>query len=1332
MRDKLLEAVRHGDATSLQSIAESECSVEPFIRQPVPNDLRWSILHLAVSLKHNHLIEPLLHLDIGLVGQRDRYGWTALHLAIRQGNLFALEIMLSKKAARRVTTLLGEGLAFAAVSANQPRIVRYLMAQGVDFTRPNQIGEQPISRATHHGYLTCLKILIKSSAYTVNGELTRDFRSIINSLVNIALENHRIDMADYLLANYSTSNISFRATLSDDVNQYKALYRLMTHPNELIMRPNQLTLIDRLNNENLSLLIAALRILLSLKRDVPLRSLDHHINQLFEQIIKRVHWETLVTVLIQRYHEVDDVLQFLSKQYKIRSKDSRYYCLLREQSVPVSWIAAEEDDPSLLEKLLKVFGKNLLTATDAEGNSLLQYSSLVGAINVLNHLNRHYSQSFSVYDINARQETLVHCAVKYDQAEMVDLLIEQYQVGVDAQDTDLNSALHLATQLGHQRCIKRLLSVKANINLKNRRGETPLFLATGREDNLDFLYQTAPQKSSMKHSMLSPPKRTRATHDWRIAVFQGGGVKGIGYMGALKKLVEWDYLDLAKLNRVAGTSVGAIIALLLAIGYDTEELENVLRQIRFDQLLDDTLRERFLNIKKIILSHNGLEKLVGKNLFNLLYTLKKLEFDKLRSLYISVAAHYLKFKTAILEDLGIHGGEARKIMAEIDLLWKQLQPFYEAWKINHGLFHGEVLRQQFVRWIQGKQLSPNLTFRELHTLAENNDRFKDLYVAAYNADKRVTEVFSWEDSPDMIVADAVRCSMSIQGLFIPHRRYRRAADGRRVKDEKNTDCYFDGGSLDNYLLRHFDRERYLSSSNDKVQPASSITTKVSNPDVIGFRLLSPSLYAFYEEKMMPAEQKQKDNLLHWGLNVLHSLFSFTKQENDYKHHPDEQARTVHINTLDIGTVEFDITEERREKLIQSGERGAIAFLKRFKPLPQPVPISRLHQFIPKNPNSRFFYYLSLAKETNGSNFYELIKCLNQSIGDIIDSAGDTLIHYAVKQGDVVLLKRLNQVAVANDFEKRNKQGRKPVECIEACSDARVKNDIRNIFTKRKSMELPELASIAHSSVTSSAQSLNNWFGCWAAGSKDFDVSGLPFDQAIQKAITVSLRDRRESAKMPPSNDSEAQLTKAAARYGYKRHNVAKDGNCFFHAVAHQLNRLRVEGDHETLRLQAAIEVAAHPGYYGRFMTDNFNKTVKEMAQSGIWAGQLATQAIARLKQVIIVVIPHDGSRPSVMKPRGATQVIVLGNQMNYHFQSLISQQAKTAVTPAVFKLIVGAEFLEPYSDEQKTSIHATRPTLFGHTDRKRDTACGADEKKGSPVSPTSVEETASKGVGPTI
>ncbi len=216
----------------------------------------------------------------------------------------------------------------------------------------------------------------------------------------------------------------------------------------------------------------------------------------------------------------------------------------------------------------------------------------------------------------------------------------------------------------------------------------------------------------------------------------------------------------------------------------------------------------------------------------------------------------------------------------------------------------------------------------------------------------------------------------------------------------------------------------------------------------------------------------------------------------------------------------------------------------------------------------------------------------------------------------------------------------------------------------------------------SAQSLNSWFGCWAAGSKDFDVSGLPFDQAIQKAITVSLRDRRESAKMPPSNDSEAQLTKAAARYGYKRHNVAKDGNCFFHAVAHQLNRLRVEGDHETLRLQAAIEVAAHPGYYGRFMTDNFNKTVKEMAQSGIWAGQLATQAIARLKQVIIVVIPHDGSRPSVMKPHGATQVIVLGNQVNFHFQSLLPEQDGPAVTKEISSLIEAADFLPDYEDEK--------------------------------------------------
>ncbi|WP_044640432.1 patatin-like phospholipase family protein [Risungbinella massiliensis] len=68
---------------------------------------------------------------------------------------------------------------------------------------------------------------------------------------------------------------------------------------------------------------------------------------------------------------------------------------------------------------------------------------------------------------------------------------------------------------------------------------------------------------------------------WADAVFEGGGVKGIGLVGALcvaeKKGYQW--------KRIAGTSAGSIIASLLAAGYTGEELYQLMLEKSFSDFL---------------------------------------------------------------------------------------------------------------------------------------------------------------------------------------------------------------------------------------------------------------------------------------------------------------------------------------------------------------------------------------------------------------------------------------------------------------------------------------------------------------------------------------------------------------------------------------------------------------------------------------------------------------------------------------------------------------------------------------------------------------------------
>lgn len=62
-------------------------------------------------------------------------------------------------------------------------------------------------------------------------------------------------------------------------------------------------------------------------------------------------------------------------------------------------------------------------------------------------------------------------------------------------------------------------------------------------------------------------------------VLSGGGIKGIAILGALKALVNHDTDMLKNINFFVGTSVGAVIAALIAIGYSPDELLNVMSSI---------------------------------------------------------------------------------------------------------------------------------------------------------------------------------------------------------------------------------------------------------------------------------------------------------------------------------------------------------------------------------------------------------------------------------------------------------------------------------------------------------------------------------------------------------------------------------------------------------------------------------------------------------------------------------------------------------------------------------------------------------------------------------
>ncbi|HVG18272.1 MAG TPA: patatin-like phospholipase family protein [Blastocatellia bacterium] len=73
-------------------------------------------------------------------------------------------------------------------------------------------------------------------------------------------------------------------------------------------------------------------------------------------------------------------------------------------------------------------------------------------------------------------------------------------------------------------------------------------------------------------------------YPFKNLVFEGGGVKGVAFGGALAVLNKRGILD--RIERVGGTSAGAITATMVALGYGVDYIKNEMLRLDFNQFKD--------------------------------------------------------------------------------------------------------------------------------------------------------------------------------------------------------------------------------------------------------------------------------------------------------------------------------------------------------------------------------------------------------------------------------------------------------------------------------------------------------------------------------------------------------------------------------------------------------------------------------------------------------------------------------------------------------------------------------------------------------------------------
>ncbi|HYV00276.1 MAG TPA: patatin-like phospholipase family protein [Pyrinomonadaceae bacterium] len=203
------------------------------------------------------------------------------------------------------------------------------------------------------------------------------------------------------------------------------------------------------------------------------------------------------------------------------------------------------------------------------------------------------------------------------------------------------------------------------------------------------------------------------------------------------------------------------------------------------------------------------------------------------------------------------------------------------------------------------------TFRDL--VEKYADRhFKRLTVFGTNLTQQAVQKFSYETTPDVAVADAVRISMSIPFFF----------EARYYEQNGSNDAYCDGGVLNNYPIDTFD-EQHTEVDRDSGQ---RMLLRTPNRETLGFHFVDP---------IQPASPI--NSLRSFTGGVIDALLDI--QDILLKTNPGDERRSVFINDLGVKFTDFALSDQTKRALIDQGRIATIEYLD--KPQPRLPEIKRL-------------------------------------------------------------------------------------------------------------------------------------------------------------------------------------------------------------------------------------------------------------------------------------------------------------------------------------------------------------------------------------------------------
>lgn len=351
-------------------------------------------------------------------------------------------------------------------------------------------------------------------------------------------------------------------------------------------------------------------------------------------------------------------------------------------------------------------------------------------------------------------------------------------------------------------------------------------------------------------------------------VFEGGGAKGIAFLGALAELeargIEPD--------RIVGTSAGAIFATLLAAGFDAKTLHDAVARRDEKGVL---LLNRF--------------------------------FDK----PVSFTDEEVKNSTFMkgLERIDIpfipNNMEAKIELAFMSTLLK-LGPFRQAFSIFEagGVFAGDA----FIEWLtsllnERKAGLGSATMAEFFAYTG-----RDLSLVVTDVDARLMLVLNHRTAPKVPIVYAVRMSMSIPMLW--QEIVWQESWGKYLDRTLTGHTLSDGGLLSNFPMH------LIATQLDEVKLVMGEADPLKVPNV-GF-LIDESLR---DGRFEPEKDKEREGMLASTMRRLTKLWQalITSRDQLVLERCLQNHEVCRLPVRGYQTTEFDMSPERFEVLVQAGQ-----------------------------------------------------------------------------------------------------------------------------------------------------------------------------------------------------------------------------------------------------------------------------------------------------------------------------------------------------------------------------------------------------------------------------